>query len=512
MNLKTFYENENALIIICVCFTLWPLIIPAIIGFVLMNGYKQHLTIIKTEKINAENRCDALTQANYAILNDPIYIDFRTNDDTRKRTAYEISVNNGTIAKQQQRILELNESVEKLEKKEKSAQNKLNRIAELSRSVNYSISTYFESEPSMSGYALPKSVLSDLDELSPTVTLHLHNMDVRDLQKAFRKNDKDIENVLEQYLSRYTTKANKTIYQLMVIALRAELQNILAQLRYEKLDTAIEEVKTITSKYLSVAGEGNQNIISTLTKFIGQIEYLFINSVKIEYNYYVKKEQARQEQLAIREQMRLEAQERKELEAQKRKIEQEESKYNEEIERIKAQLLTAASEEASKLQARIVELQSQLSDVVLKKDEITKLQNGKAGNIYIISNLGAFGEDIFKIGMTRRLDPQERVNELGSASVPFKFDVHSFIFSDNAVDLESQIHERLTANRVNKVNLRKEFFKVPIDDLEALVQEIDPTAEFTKTMAAEEYRQSLSSDEVYVTIPNTIEDYDEDED
>ena len=74
------------------------------------------------------------------------------------------------------------------------------------------------------------------------------------------------------------------------------------------------------------------------------------------------------------------------------------------------------------------------------------------------------------------------------------------------------IHERLTANRVNKVNLRKEFFKVPIDDLEALVQEIDPTAEFTKTMAAEEYRQSLSSDEVYVTIPNTIEDYDEDED
>lgn len=277
------------------------------------------------------------------------------------------------------------------------------------------------------------------------------------------------------------------------------------------MDTAIEEVKTITSKYLSVAGEGNQTILSTLTKFIGQIEYLFINAVKIEYNYYVKKEQARQEQLAIREQMRLEAQERKELEAEKKKIEKEESKYEEEIDRLQTQLIVAADEEAAKLKARIVELQAQLAEVVIKKDEITKLQNGKAGNIYIISNLGSFGEDVFKIGMTRRRDPQDRVNELGNASVPFKFDVHSFIFSDDAVDLESQMHERLNAKRVNKVNLRKEFFKVSIDELEELVQEIDPTAEFTKTMAAEEYRQSLSSDEVYVTIPGTSDDYDDDD-
>ena len=90
----------------------------------------------------------------------------------------------------------------------------------------------------------------------------------------------------------------------------------------------------------------------------------------------------------------------------------------------------------NKLNARILELQSQLSDVVVKKEEISNLANGKAGNVYIISNLGSFGENIFKVGMTRRLDPQERVNELGNASVPFKFDVHSFIFSDDVVDLE----------------------------------------------------------------------------
>lgn len=111
------------------------------------------------------------------------------------------------------------------------------------------------------------------------------------------------------------------------------------------------------------------------------------------------------------------------------------------------------------------------------------------------SNLGSFGQDVFKIGMTRRLDPQDRVNELGSASVPFKFDVHSFIFSNDAVGLEKKLHDILNDRRLNKVNLRKEFFKVGIDELEKLVNSIDPTAEFNKTMLAEEFRQSSELDE-----------------
>lgn len=146
--------------------------------------------------------------------------------------------------------------------------------------------------------------------------------------------------------------------------------------------------------------------------------------------------------------------------------------------------------EMAKLQARILELQGLLSDVVLKKEEISNLQNGKTGNVYIISNLESFGEDIFKIGMTRRLDPQDRINELGSASVPFKFNVHSFIFSEDAVGLENKLHELLNSKRLNKVNLRKEFFKISLDELEQLVNEIEPTAEFNKTMLAEEFRQS----------------------
>ena len=207
--------------------------------------------------------------------------------------------------------------------------------------------------------------------------------------------------------------------------------------------------------------------------------------------------------------MREEAEERRLLKLQQEKIEAEESKFYSELDRTEELLKnTTNQEEIEILNKKILELQAKLSEVAIKKEEIINLQNGKAGNVYIISNLGSFGENIFKIGMTRRLDPQERINELGSASVPFKFDVHSFIFSEDAVSLEKKLHQELNDKRVNKVNLRKEFFNSTIDELEELVNKIDPTAEFNKTMIAEEYFQSLSSDENY---SNDFEDENEDE-
>lgn len=121
-----------------------------------------------------------------------------------------------------------------------------------------------------------------------------------------------------------------------------------------------------------------------------------------------------------------------------------------------------------------------------------KRANGRAGYVYVISNLGSFGDNMFKIGMTRRLNPLDRIDELGNASVPFKFDIHAMVFSDNAVDLEQKIHERLDKQRVNKINLRKEFFYSDVENLQEVVQDIDTTVEFTTTLAAEEYRQSLS--------------------
>ena len=265
-----------------------------------------------------------------------------------------------------ERLNELMLQEAKLNKNVKTQTNKLAKSRELVKAIDYALSCYFNYEPNQTSCKITPDQISELEELSPSVILKLHCMDMKDLRKAYRDNDKQINQVLDKYAARYTTKANQAIYKLMVIALRAELQNILCNLKYEKLDKSIDDVKAVTQKYLKIAGEGNQSIVGTLTKFIGEIEYLFINAVKIEYNYYVKKEQAHQEQLAIREQMRQEAEERKALEAEKKKVEQEESKYNSQIEKLKEQLNSASESELGKLNARILELQAQLAEVVVK--------------------------------------------------------------------------------------------------------------------------------------------------
>lgn len=396
---------------------------------------------------------------------------------------------------------ELQEKVIKSQKTVDSNLKKVSKLKELFKAMEYSIENfcnpYSTPAPAELMYASPSEVIKrihfELQELySPTVEIPLHCMDMKELRKRFKQAQADILSLSEKYQSRYTTKANATIYKLMVIALQAELQNILYNLNYGKIDSAITNVKTITSKYTQIATEGNQSIAPTIIQFIGQLEYLFIEAVKIEYEYFTQKEKIKEEQKALREQIRQEMEERKILQQQQKQVEREEEKYRNEIEALKASLQEANEEKESILQARIKKLEEQLSKVNEKKSEIINLQNGKAGYVYVISNLGSFGDNVFKIGMTRRLEPQERIDELGSASVPFPFDVHSFIFSNDAVGLENNIHKRLNEQRLNKVNFRKEFFKISIDELENLVTQLEPSAEFKKTMLAEQYKQSLS--------------------
>lgn len=392
-------------------------------------------------------------------------------------------------------INRLKEEIEALDKKVSSRQEKIDHLMSIQKSVNHAIKAYFKESDLEREHelVLPANLIREINTLAPSITLKLHCMDYKDLRRAFRANDKIINETLARYESRYTTKTNRAIYQLMVLGLRAELQNVLYTLTYSKLNDGIAAIKDLINKYLNIARDGSQTIASTLAKFIGELEPLFIDSVKIEYAYYVKKEAARQEQLELRAQIREEAEERKRLKEQQEQMKKEEEKYHSEIDNIHQQFTaTDDDEQKQKLLAKIKELESQLSDLSSKKEEITSLQNGKAGYVYVISNLGSFGNDVFKVGMTRRLDPQERIDELGNASVPFKFDVHSFIFSQDAVQLESDLHAALESKRVNKVNPRKEFFKVSLDDLEKLVEKYDPAAAFNRTMQAEQYYQSLS--------------------
>jgi hypothetical protein len=119
-------------------------------------------------------------------------------------------------------------------------------------------------------------------------------------------------------------------------------------------------------------------------------------------------------------------------------------------------------------------------------------QQTKRGHVYIISNIGSFGEHVYKIGMTRRLEPIDRVKELGDASVPFHFDIHAMIFSDEAPTLENELHKAFANKKVNMVNYRKEFFKVTLDEIEQKAKEIGLSAEFLRMPEANEYKETLA--------------------
>lgn len=396
---------------------------------------------------------------------------------------------------------------EKLQKSASNAEQKVRRSKELIKAIQNASEAFSDGSDKNI-----EALLQEADELmKPTVTLTLQCLDMKELRKRYKENEKNIHATFEKYKDRYTTKANITIYRLMVMALSAELQNVLNNISFGKLEDALNDIKAITTKYYDITADGNQSIAPTVKRFIGELDYFFQEAVKIEYEYYVQKERAKEEQRAIREQMRQEAEERKELERQRKQIEKEENKYHDQISQLSEQLEQSEDDEKTRLlKERIEELQRQLGAVSEQREKIINLQNGKAGNVYVISNIGSFGEDVFKIGMTRRLEPMDRINELGSASVPFPFDVHSMIFSDDAASLETKLHHILNDQRVNKVNLRKEFFHVSLDELEKLVEEIAPTAEFKRTVLAEQYRQSLSI--THVSENPAGEDEEEEED
>jgi len=383
-------------------------------------------------------------------------------------------------------IVLLDEKVRKLNTQESNLKIKIKKLKPAHKAINQSIEFYRTNGE----YSELDGELLEL--LYPSVEIPLHTEDVKVLKQQSNNVKKHIDKLIEQYESRYKTKANKSIYSLMVIALKAELQNILVNLKYDKIENTRSYIHEVSSKYIDIAGKGNQQIHGTLVKFIGEIESLFLDLANIEYEYYVKREREKEEQRLIREQMAQEAAERKLLQEQKKKIEKEEQKYHQEISNVQEMLSNETDDKKlSELEKRINELTNMLHQVEEKKEEITNLQNGKAGNVYIISNVGSFGEGTYKVGMTRRLEPDDRIKELSSASVPFSFDVHSMIFSDNAPALEKKMHDALHKNRVNKVNLRKEFFRVDINHMEKLVNELDPTAEFKKALIAQEYQQTI---------------------
>ncbi|MFS5263246.1 DUF4041 domain-containing protein [Streptococcus agalactiae] len=212
-------------------------------------------------------------------------------------------------------------------------------------------------------------------------------------------------------------------------------------------------------------------------------------AVEYELQKLEEKELFREQRAKEREDKKLQA----ELAAKRKQIEKDRKHFKQMLDNVEELLKTANEEEKEKLNLQLAEYQDKLSELdELEEDIDYREGHATAGYVYIISNIGAFGEDVYKIGVTRRLDPMERIRELGSASVPFQFDVHALIFSEEAFSLEKELHNRFEKNKINKVNGRKEYFKVPFSDIKAVLEEHKELAiELTEKAEAFEYRQSL---------------------
>lgn len=214
----------------------------------------------------------------------------------------------------------------------------------------------------------------------------------------------------------------------------------------------------------------------------------------LAFEYQQKKQEEKEELKRAREELREQQKLEQEIRQAREKIAKEKKHYIHAINELEVKLNESTNEaERELVLKKLEEVKEQYSELEKEEKIIDyREQNAKAGYVYIISNIGAFGNNVYKIGMTRRLEPLDRVDELGDASVPFSFDVHALIFSENAPALEAKLHEHFYKNRINKLNNRKEFFRADIHEIEKIIKEnYDKVVDVVKEAPAEQYRESL---------------------
>ena len=227
-----------------------------------------------------------------------------------------------------------------------------------------------------------------------------------------------------------------------------------------------------------------------------EFKQLLIKRLQIEIHFKKAKQLAKEEQREIREQEREENKARQEAEKMQKEAEKEELIKSAAIADLEKKMSEKSDAERATFQDQLDQLKAELEEAQKKFERAkSRAQETKQGHVYVISNIGSFGEGVLKIGMTRRMEPMDRVKELGDASVPFTFDVHALIESDDAPNLESMLHKVFDNRRVNRVNRRKEYFNVNLDDIEKELLKLDINALINKVASADEFYQSIKFEE-----------------
>ena len=309
---------------------------------------------------------------------------------------------------------------------------------------------------------------------------------IRSKQKELIKNKNAVTGNMSWTVNGNATKGKKMVSDTQKLLLRAfnnECDDIVSKVKYTNFDASLDRIYKSAE---TISKLGTIMSIAVTRQYIDAK----VKELRLAFEYQQKKQQEKEEMKAAREEQREQAKIQKEIEEQRRKIEKEQTHYQTAYNKLLKQI--ESNPDDSELIEKKKELESHLSDIDKALEDIDYREaNMKAGYVYIISNIGAFGENVYKIGMTRRLDPQDRVDELGDASVPFKFDVHAMIFSDDAPALENALHHAFEDKKVNMVNQRREFFNVTLDEIKEVVRKnFDKTVEFVDVPDAEQYRIS----------------------
>ena len=290
-----------------------------------------------------------------------------------------------------------------------------------------------------------------------------------------------------------TKMTNDNIKQILR-SFNTECENAIDRVKFNNIDSMKKRIE----KSFESLNKLNETVhVGLKPSFLN----LKIEELYLAYEYQVKKQEEKEEQKRIREELREQAKLKKELEEARKNIDKDLKHFTNALESLNIQLnnneITQEQREAllnkkNELEGQINTLTNNLKDIDYRQE------NQKAGYVYVISNIGAFGEDIYKIGMTRRLNPQDRIDELGDASVPFNFDVHAMIFAEDAPALENALHKAFDNKKVNMINQRREFFNVKLEEIEKVIRNnFDNTVEFIKIPEAEQYRESVKMREQY---------------
>jgi len=282
-------------------------------------------------------------------------------------------------------------------------------------------------------------------------------------------------------------KAVVRVYKkLMLRAFNGECDVLIAKVKWNNVNQMKERMQKIFDA-INKLGEGFKVHLNT--------EYFDLKRKELilEHEYQTKRQQEKEATRAIQEELREEEKAKREFEQAQREAQKEEMNYQKALDKARKEMELATGEKHDRLQTQIENLEQELKEAQEKKERaLSMAQQTKRGHVYVISNIGSFGENVYKIGMTRRLEPEDRVKELGDASVPFQFDIHAMIYSDEAPTLEYELHKAFTDRKVNMLNYRKEFFNVTLEEIEQKIKDIGLDAEFSKIPEAMEYRETLA--------------------